>query len=154
MFTVTIETDNPAVLVAFANAVKNTPPVGYTESKPKPIDTEASMKDLKADPVEVTVHAPAEKVEAAKAALNAVPEATVKSDPIPSGQKTEIDVDARRKQLRQLVIEVSKMDDYDVKSASALAVKAAGLETSAELATCPEESFQKAINELRKVAAS
>ena len=48
MFELTIKTDNPAVLLAIANAVKNTPPLGFQEGKPVEVNIHASLKDMKA----------------------------------------------------------------------------------------------------------
>lgn len=138
MFKLTIETDNPAILAAIANAVKNTPPAGWTEghAKPPEINVNASLKNMKA----------------AKEAVNVNEEATVKEEVIPEEKPTPQptpqvdpkDAEERRVILRGLVVKVSKETDKTLKEATEAATKAAGLENPSQLTNCSVEAYEKA----------
>lgn len=159
MFKLTIETDNPAILAAVAQAVQNTPPVGWSEGRPKP--------------PEVNVHASLKSMKDAKEAVNLADGATVAEEVIPddlpvttagmkaatekskAGKANEAakahnanfdpeDSEERRKALRGLVVKVSKETDKTIKEATAAATKAAGLSSPAELGNCSAEAFGKA----------
>lgn len=141
MFSVTIQTDNPAVLIAIAKAVQNTPPVGFQQVGGD-------------EPTEVTINAVKEKVEEAKAALNLTPDASVKVDEVPAPesvpQSDEAEQERRRKILRGLIVKVAEADGYDVRKASDLAIEAAGVPNGAALADCPVEQFEKAVARLKE----
>lgn len=147
MFKLTIETDNPAILAAIANAVKNTPPAGWTEAS---------------GPPEVNVHASLKSMKAAKEAVNVTDGATVKEEVIPEEKakpdkkattpKSEPvqppvdpkDAEERRVILRGLVVRVSKETDKTLKEATEIAANASGVGSPAHLTNCSVEAFEKA----------
>jgi hypothetical protein len=120
MFELTIKTDNPALLIAIANVVKNTPPVGYNEGKPVEVNVHASLKDMKA----------------AVDNVDLAPNAKVKEEPIDEPTTKPVDPLAseaakdKGQRIRKLLLAVSKLDGQDIQSAIAVAAKAAGVEPS------------------------
>jgi hypothetical protein len=125
MFSITINTDDPQVIINIAKAVNNTPPAGFV-SVPGGTSTSIDVK-----PPEVVIHTTEDKVEEAKAAVNVTEEATVKvEEPIVKEEPTA-DVKAIGQKLRQLLLNVSKLDGKTIQDAKEIAAKGAGVDTSA-----------------------
>jgi len=125
MFKLTIETENPAVLVAIANAVKNTPPLGFQSSseKPIPINVHASIKDMKA--------AKDNLVLAPNTTVQEVPNEEPPSPPAPIVDPlSEEAAKDKGQDIRKLLLAVSKLDGHDIQTAKAVAAKAAGIDPS------------------------
>jgi len=150
--TITIETENVAVLSAVANAVKNTPPEGFV-SENGPL------------PTEIQVHAPEEKAVEAVEAVVATPEAVVEvAEPtIPQeavttpveAPKPDEGVKAIGQELRQALLGVSKLEGKTIQCAKEIAAKAAGIDVSEIGKDFPSHPKAKsAIDALRGVIAN
>lgn len=144
MFTITIETENPAVLIAIAKAVKNTPPVGFTEVRPG--------DDVK--PPEVSIHTTEAKAEDAKEAVNVNPKATVKvEDPLAApSPPPAADTAAIGQRVRELLLAVSKMDGQTIQTAKDIAVNAVGGGVAVDKEFPNHPKVQDAIKALEAVA--
>lgn len=149
MFTVTITTDNPAILVAIGNAVKNIPPAGYEEGRPKPVEVNVHSTLKEAKNAKETVNL----AENAKAVAKPV-EPEPKPEPKPEAKPSPDDVEKRRQELRSLVVKVGKETNKGLKEVTQIAVDAAGLQSASELSACSVEAYEKAKKALEDALTS
>jgi hypothetical protein len=165
LFKLTIETDNPAVLAAIANAVNNTPPKGWDGGQPPEVTVHATPEKLReaidaVNPVEGAVVKPEgvvsptdkgsaaeairdDAVTKAKAKREKAKEKAAQPDPKPEPVDAK-DAEERRVILRGLVVRVSKETPKTLKEATETAAKAAGVDTPARLSNCSADAFGKA----------
>ena len=121
MFELTIRTDNPDLIRAIADLVKNTPPPGWTEdNKPPQVNVHASIKDMKAAQANVNVAPSAGEVKP-----QVIPEAPAPIEPT-AEPAPPIDPKETGQRLRELLLKVSQMDGQDIQTAKAIAITAVG----------------------------
>ena len=131
MFELTIRTDNPALLAAIAKVVQNTPPVGYNEGKPTPVNVHASIKDMKAAKEAVDL-APDTKVK--EVPLDEPTAPVTAQTPEPAAEATARD--ERRAKLRKLVTDAGAKIDGGIPAAMQKAMALAGVAEAKDLPDC------------------
>ena len=128
MFSITITTDDPQVIMNIAKAVKNTPPMGFSSVT---------------GPPEVVIHAPPEKFREAKENLNVneevveIKEEPIEPTPIPATESITQEVEAppapnpaTGQELRRLLLNVANLEDQNIQTAKKIAAEAAGIDPS------------------------
>jgi hypothetical protein len=147
VFEVTIRTDNPAVLVAIAKAVENTPPLGWNEGKPTDVNVHASLKSMKE----------------AMDTVNAKADVLIKEDVIPAPTITPpveptatpappIDTKEVGQRLREALLAVSKMEGQTIQTAKEIAVNAVGGGVAVDKDFPNHARVEEAITALRQKA--
>lgn len=133
MFEIKIQTDNPEILIAIANAIKSVPPVGLEIGKPVEVNVHASMADMKAatENVNLADNAVVKEVE---------PEETAVKE-TPTDERNE-----RRSKLRKLVTAAGEKMEGGIPAAMAEAIKVSSVTEAKDLPDC--DNFDAVCNRL------